>query len=438
MQLGAQLVGVVGAGTPGACARRRRRRPRRRRAWPGPGSSRAASAYSTAVPSEQATIPSDEAIDDAATGDVWLFRGHSHRRPGDPHVHQRPGQPRGDGRRPRRPAAAAVAHRAGPVRSRTCGPATHHRGAQLNRLDDAYRVWTGQVRPAGVRPPVPRRGHAGDGGRAAAGHRDVRRQAVPEDRAGWPAGGSRAASARRRPARPCTAPSCWRSRSAGWACSTPSSPSNWYDPGKFWSGDRLELADGASLGGELARRRLICSRADHSRIGATSSGRGRNSPAPSRRSVGTPRSGRRARSAADRAASSRSGRRRMAAVICSPSSAHTWHVLRLAAQRHARAARASSSARDAMNDVPSRRASAAYIDHVHCVATGPIASSSAVVCVQPRGPPNSSRTLCVKPAGDRQPDEALVVRRRCRARRVRVGLEHDLGGLDDHRREGRP
>ena len=32
----------------------------------------------------------------------------------------------------------------------------------------------------------------------------------------------------------------------------PRRPSNWYDPGKFWSGDRLQLADGASLGGELA------------------------------------------------------------------------------------------------------------------------------------------------------------------------------------------
>jgi hypothetical protein len=29
-------------------------------------------------------------------------------------------------------------------------------------------------------------------------------------------------------------------------------PASWYDPGKFWSGDRLELANGASLGGELA------------------------------------------------------------------------------------------------------------------------------------------------------------------------------------------
>jgi hypothetical protein len=30
----------------------------------------------------------------------------------------------------------------------------------------------------------------------------------------------------------------------------PKRPPNWYDPGKFWSGDRLELK-GASLGPEI-------------------------------------------------------------------------------------------------------------------------------------------------------------------------------------------
>ena len=29
-------------------------------------------------------------------------------------------------------------------------------------------------------------------------------------------------------------------------------PQNWYDPGKFWSGDRLEFLQGASLGEEIA------------------------------------------------------------------------------------------------------------------------------------------------------------------------------------------
>ena len=31
----------------------------------------------------------------------------------------------------------------------------------------------------------------------------------------------------------------------------PKRPSNWYDPGKFWSGDRLPLANGATLGLEI-------------------------------------------------------------------------------------------------------------------------------------------------------------------------------------------
>lgn len=29
-------------------------------------------------------------------------------------------------------------------------------------------------------------------------------------------------------------------------------PLNWYDPGRFWSGDRLQLAGGAVLGAEIA------------------------------------------------------------------------------------------------------------------------------------------------------------------------------------------
>jgi hypothetical protein len=29
-------------------------------------------------------------------------------------------------------------------------------------------------------------------------------------------------------------------------------PANWYDPGRFWSGDDLRLSAGARLGGEIA------------------------------------------------------------------------------------------------------------------------------------------------------------------------------------------
>jgi hypothetical protein len=34
----------------------------------------------------------------------------------------------------------------------------------------------------------------------------------------------------------------------------PQRPSNWYDPGRFWSGDHLPLAGGARLGLEIAVR----------------------------------------------------------------------------------------------------------------------------------------------------------------------------------------
>ncbi len=32
---------------------------------------------------------------------------------------------------------------------------------------------------------------------------------------------------------------------------SPDRPRNWYDPGKFWSGDDLDLLQGARLGDEI-------------------------------------------------------------------------------------------------------------------------------------------------------------------------------------------
>jgi hypothetical protein len=40
-------------------------------------------------------------------------------------------------------------------------------------------------------------------------------------------------------------------RSAGAPLADPRPP-NWYDPGRFWSGDRLELSEGYRLGGEIS------------------------------------------------------------------------------------------------------------------------------------------------------------------------------------------
>ena len=36
------------------------------------------------------------------------------------------------------------------------------------------------------------------------------------------------------------------------AAAAPAGGPNWYDPGRFWSGDDLELAGGARLGDEIA------------------------------------------------------------------------------------------------------------------------------------------------------------------------------------------
>ena len=60
----------------------------------------------------------ETAVDLTRTGDLWLFRGRSRGRPGDPGQHQQPGQPRRHGGGDRRPAAADVARRARPVAAR--------------------------------------------------------------------------------------------------------------------------------------------------------------------------------------------------------------------------------------------------------------------------------------------------------------------------------
>src|SRR5829696_2625140 len=130
------------SGTSAGAARRRHLRPRRRPASPAQGPSRGACAYSTAVPTE-ATIPAEEAIADAVTGDVWLFRG---RTLADKAI--------------RTFTNAPVNHVAMVIAMDDLPPllwhtemgqaledvwtGTHHRGAQLNRLADAYGIWTGR------------------------------------------------------------------------------------------------------------------------------------------------------------------------------------------------------------------------------------------------------------------------------------------------------
>jgi hypothetical protein len=200
--------------------------------------------------SREATIPYAEAVDDAQTGDVWLFRGRS-----------------AADRAIRTFTNAPVNHVGMAVAIDDLPPllwhtemgqtledvwtGTHHRGAQLNRLGDAFRTWTGPKyrQEAFVRQftgevtkemedellrviehyhgrPFPRIARLT--GWWLKGR--VRREATGE-------------------AVYCAQLLAITFRRMGLL--DPKKPSNWYDPGTFWSGDRLQLQGGATLGGEL-------------------------------------------------------------------------------------------------------------------------------------------------------------------------------------------
>jgi hypothetical protein len=130
---------------------------------------------------------------------------------------------------------------------------THHRGAQLNRLDEAYRTWTGRYGQLAYL-------RAFDGTVTREMEDELLRVIAEYD--GLPFPSSLGLSWRWLVGR-------FRREATGQAvfCAQllavtfrrmglldPQRPSNWYDPGRFWSGDHLPLAGGARLGLEIAVR----------------------------------------------------------------------------------------------------------------------------------------------------------------------------------------
>ena len=195
-------------------------------------------------------ITRSDALATASTGDVWLFRG-----------------PSGADRAIRIFTNAPVNHVAMVVAFDDMPPLLwhtelghsvesvwsggRHRGAQLNRLDEALAVWTGRYKQlAFVRQfegditremedallrvvaeyegrPFPRTRHLVGKWLTGRLHREASEQAVY----------------------------CAELLAITYArmgLLDARAPANWFDPGRFWSGDRLDLTGGAALGPEIA------------------------------------------------------------------------------------------------------------------------------------------------------------------------------------------
>jgi hypothetical protein len=204
--------------------------------------------------SQQATIPYEQAVADACTADVWLFRGRS---VADKAI---------------RTLTNAPVNHVGMVLAIDDLPplmwhtetgqgnedvwtASHHRGAQLNRLEDVYRAWTGPK----YRQTAFVRQFSGEITREM--EDEALRVIAMYDGRPFPRTTRLAkwwVEGRFRRETPtgsggdavyCAQLLAITFRRMGLL--DPRKPANWYDPGTFWSGDRLELQDGATLGAEI-------------------------------------------------------------------------------------------------------------------------------------------------------------------------------------------
>jgi hypothetical protein len=207
--------------------------------------------YSTAVAvPRDTTITPEEAMATAGTADVWLFRGTKLA-----------------DRAVRVATNAPVNHVAMVVAIDDLPPllwhtelgqsmvdvwtGTHHRGAQLNRLDTAYSTWTGRYAQLAYLRQF-------DGEVTRTMEDELLRVIAEYDGRPFPKAlglAGRWLAGRFRREATGQAVFCAQLLAITFdrmGLLDPRRPSNWYDPGRFWSGDRLPLAGGASLGAEIA------------------------------------------------------------------------------------------------------------------------------------------------------------------------------------------
>jgi hypothetical protein len=191
-----------------------------------------------------------DALETARTGDIWLFRGRS---PADRAIRLATNAPVNHA------SMAVVLDDLPPLLWHTelgrsledVWTGDHHRGAQLNRLEEAVEVWTGRYRQrAYVRQLI---------GTVTRPMEDELLKVIaaydgrpfPKTHSlvwMWTSGRLRREVTEH--AIYCAQLLAITYRRMGLLDAR--NPANWFDPGRFWSGDRLELADGAFLGEEIA------------------------------------------------------------------------------------------------------------------------------------------------------------------------------------------
>lgn len=127
----------------------------------------------------------------------------------------------------------------------------HHRGVQLHDLRDAVLQWTGQYRQRAWLRQL-------DTAVTPAMEDALLREIARMNGTPFPATASLAgrwARGRVRRAAPVETTYCAEVVAAAYTAMgllTGDRPTNWYDPGSFWSGDGLRLLSGATLGDEIA------------------------------------------------------------------------------------------------------------------------------------------------------------------------------------------